>query len=819
MDKYELIKLIGEGAFGKAFLVKTKADNKQCVIKEINLRKMPLKEKEASQKEVILLSKMKHPNVVAFYDSFEEKCKLYIVMEYCDGGDLMRRINMQRGILFEENQILDWFVQICLGLKHIHDRKVLHRDIKTQNIFLSSNGTKAKLGDFGIARMLNKDMWSLGCVLYELCTLKHPFEANNLRQLVQKICRGHFAALGVKYSYDLKILIAQLFKINSRDRPSINSILKKPFLEKRIAKYLSPEMMKEEFSHTVLHRKKPLILKPAGRHAVIQTPGSAKAADKLQKPKMPEKVAQQPNYVPVMKKPLPVKNEWKPPAKLYQPEVKPPAVMERPALYRLPGQYGHYYAQLEQIHKRSNEDYRQHVFHIDQKVEQYYMDKGEYIPYQRHAGIQDEYLQRKLEAQQYKLKAEKQLGLRPSTGDPYFQRRQRQEAQLEHKVEQVKQQVKKNEIKEEAYWKQLQDIRQQYQDEVKELRFKAGAKEVPPKGDGTYLVKQGKESEPPCQNEDVKLKSRPEQEVEKDLKQAMVQNRLELKALQQKYKAKGGVKFEVLLNEKIPQEDFKEKEEAEEELDLLNQTLTFDAGNQLKLMNWHNMEKPVEKPLEENLPEGKENRKLWNPGPSETLLKILANADVSSLCPTLAEDELASQAALPNSEAAMIRRQWNQVAPNTLMNALIEAELISSSVLLSADKPEGTLQPCKMKDKTEDALDDDDDVDEDRMEPRSDDEDTNFEESEDELMDDLVVSLQNIVTFIEEENKEKEETLEVNSSNEDCEKVEEQSEDSSVSQTQNSYGDGHHALPVPPENSNDKKDAFSVSPSVLCPTE
>lgn len=60
---------------------------------------------------------------------------LYIVMDYCEGGDLFKRINAQKGILFQEDQILDWFVQICLALKHVHDRKILHRDIKSQNIF------------------------------------------------------------------------------------------------------------------------------------------------------------------------------------------------------------------------------------------------------------------------------------------------------------------------------------------------------------------------------------------------------------------------------------------------------------------------------------------------------------------------------------------------------------------------------------------------------------------------------------------------------------------------------------------------------------
>uniref|UniRef100_A0A3P9CYU0 non-specific serine/threonine protein kinase n=1 Tax=Maylandia zebra TaxID=106582 RepID=A0A3P9CYU0_9CICH len=191
-------------------------------------------------------------------------------MEYCDGGDLMKKINIQRGVPFTEEQIVDWFVQICLGLKHIHDRKILHRDIKAQNIFLTNGGMKAKLGDFGIARMLNNtlelartcvgtpyylspeicenrpynnktDIWSLGCVLYELCTLKHPFEASSLRQLVSKICRGRYSPVPSRYSYDLRLLVTQLFKVNPRDRPSVTSVLRRPILEKHISKHLDTQ--------------------------------------------------------------------------------------------------------------------------------------------------------------------------------------------------------------------------------------------------------------------------------------------------------------------------------------------------------------------------------------------------------------------------------------------------------------------------------------------------------------------------------------------------------------------------------------------------
>lgn len=98
---------------------------------------------------------MKHPNIVAYEESFEANGSLCIVMDYCDAGDLYKKINDQKGKLFLEDQILNWFVQLCLGLKHVHDRKILHRDIKSQNIFLTKSGV-VKLGDFGIARVLNR---------------------------------------------------------------------------------------------------------------------------------------------------------------------------------------------------------------------------------------------------------------------------------------------------------------------------------------------------------------------------------------------------------------------------------------------------------------------------------------------------------------------------------------------------------------------------------------------------------------------------------------------------------------------------------------
>ncbi|XP_066288033.1 serine/threonine-protein kinase Nek1-like isoform X2 [Branchiostoma lanceolatum] len=295
MEKYQKVKRIGEGSFGKAFLVRNKKDGKQYVIKEISITKMSPKERQESRREVTVLSKMKHTNIVSYQESFEEVGNLYIVMDFCDGGDLYQRINAQRGILFTEDQVMNWFVQLCLALKHVHDRKILHRDIKSQNIFLMRDGA-IKLGDFGIARVLNNtmelartcigtpyylspemcenrpynnksDIWALGCVLYEMCTLKHAFEAGNMKNLVLKIIRGSYPPVSPRYSYELRNLVAQLFKRNPRDRPSINSILRKNFISKRIEKFLSQAEFQEEFSHTILHKQHPLAARPPVRAA------------------------------------------------------------------------------------------------------------------------------------------------------------------------------------------------------------------------------------------------------------------------------------------------------------------------------------------------------------------------------------------------------------------------------------------------------------------------------------------------------------------------------------------------------------------------
>ncbi|XP_032170078.1 serine/threonine-protein kinase Nek3 isoform X3 [Mustela erminea] len=253
MDGYVVLRVIGEGSFGRALLVQQESSNQLFAMKEIRLPKS-LSGTQNSRKEAVLLAKMKHPNIVAFQESFEAEGHLYIVMEYCDGGDLMQKIKHQKGKLFPEDMILNWFTQMCLGVNHIHKKRVLHRDIKSKNIFLTQNG-KVKLGDFGSARLLSNDIWSLGCILYELCTLKHPFQANSWKSLILKICQGSLSPLPSQYSCELQLLIKQMFKRNPSHRPSATTLLSRGSLARLVRKCLPPEII-TEYGNQILEETK-----------------------------------------------------------------------------------------------------------------------------------------------------------------------------------------------------------------------------------------------------------------------------------------------------------------------------------------------------------------------------------------------------------------------------------------------------------------------------------------------------------------------------------------------------------------------------------
>ncbi|CAM9332534.1 unnamed protein product [Chrysoparadoxa australica] len=266
MDKYEPCKVLGEGSFGKVYLMKDKDTRNLVCTKVIKLKNMPRKEQEATRQEVDLLRRMIHPNIVGYHDSFLYKNCLCIIMEYCDAGDLGDRVNKAKGELLPESKVCNWFVQIALGLHYMHSHRILHRDIKTQNVFILSCG-RVVLGDLGISKVMTgtadfastcigtpyymspeifqekpynhkSDVWALGCVLYELATLKHAFDANSLNGLAGKIIKGRYPSLDNRYSKNLRSLVKDMLATNPKSRPDIEQILCKSFIKKRVAEFL-----------------------------------------------------------------------------------------------------------------------------------------------------------------------------------------------------------------------------------------------------------------------------------------------------------------------------------------------------------------------------------------------------------------------------------------------------------------------------------------------------------------------------------------------------------------------------------------------------
>ena len=136
---YIIKEILGIGAFGTIYKVQKKSSNKLYVIKKIPLIGLTPDQLKKAKLESQILSLVKSPYIVRYYESFEENDYLNIVMEYCDGGDLNNFIskNEQTKILLKENIIWNIFLKILIGLNELHKNKILHRDLKPHNIFLT----------------------------------------------------------------------------------------------------------------------------------------------------------------------------------------------------------------------------------------------------------------------------------------------------------------------------------------------------------------------------------------------------------------------------------------------------------------------------------------------------------------------------------------------------------------------------------------------------------------------------------------------------------------------------------------------------------
>eukprot|EP00941_MAST-03F_sp_MAST-3F-sp1_P002275 g2275.t1 len=264
MDRYEKIRTIGRGQFGEAVLcrdLKSRRGDK-VVVKRVSIELMTRTERKQALAEVTLLSSLKHPNVVIYHGSFMMGEDLHIVMEYCSFGDLGRYLQAAKNPI-PEPQVLDWFIQLSMACRYIHSRKILHRDLKSNNVFITRHNI-LKLGDFGIARVLSNtlehantvvgtpyymspevcenkpysyksDLWAVGCILYEMCTRKHAFHGSNLLGLVYQIVQGKYSPLPEGYSPGMTELVKSLLTQDPRERADYATIFAMPVMRKHIA--------------------------------------------------------------------------------------------------------------------------------------------------------------------------------------------------------------------------------------------------------------------------------------------------------------------------------------------------------------------------------------------------------------------------------------------------------------------------------------------------------------------------------------------------------------------------------------------------------
>ncbi|XP_011404763.1 PREDICTED: serine/threonine-protein kinase Nek2-like [Amphimedon queenslandica] len=269
LDDYVVVGMIGSGSFGQCKKIRRICDGKVLVWKEINYKEMTESEKQQLVTEVNLLRELKHTHIVQYYDRIIDRSQsmLYIITEYCPGGDLATLISQHRHQrkLLPECFIWQVMHQILLALEECHRSKenvggkVMHRDIKPANVFLDGEG-QVKLGDFGLARILHNtslaktfvgtpyymspeqyscnsydhrsDLWSIGCLLYELCALKPPFVASSQYKLAEYVCNGRFSRIPSKYSDDLHWTISQLLHVKPEKRPLLSQLLS--LLEEKI---------------------------------------------------------------------------------------------------------------------------------------------------------------------------------------------------------------------------------------------------------------------------------------------------------------------------------------------------------------------------------------------------------------------------------------------------------------------------------------------------------------------------------------------------------------------------------------------------------